>query len=272
MSVKYKILFAVLFLCFMFVSNSSELAFGQTVVKQDFGDGALDKSSAAMKNLLQLKWSGQNLELKRDWEERLKKKKKKGKNKKDDEVEEAIAKLVEGGLPEADAKRLAEQMAGNGGLGAMRNFGMGMNRSEVEKAFFAVSSEFGGSSSGSSGNGSSKRLSFSGQSLSGRATIAKDDVEFEFTEVRGKERSFEIRDNGEGRLKFQFSFDNLFIRLLQTKTGKTQLIWITDDQVEVYVGDSFSNFTKRNPKVVDEMLFPLFKRLGIKTPVDVPDP
>ena len=127
-------------------------------------------------------------------------------------------------------------------------------------------------SGGSSGDGLSKRLSFSGQSLSGRAIIAKDDLEFEFTEIQGKERSFEIRDNGKGRFKFQFSFDNLFIRLLQTENGKTQLIWITDDRVEVFAGDSFSDFTKRNPEVVDEMLFPLFKRLGIKTPVDAPDP
>ena len=78
MSVKYKILLAVLFLSFAFFCNGPELAFGQTVVKTDFGDGVLDKSSAAMEKLLQLKWNGRILELKRDWEKRLKKKKKKG--------------------------------------------------------------------------------------------------------------------------------------------------------------------------------------------------
>ena len=270
MPIKYKILFAVLFLSFMFGSIGSESAFGQTVVKQDFGDGVLDESSAAMENLLQLKWNGQNLELKREWDERLKNNKKKGKIRGNDELEDAMANLIKRGVPRADAKRLAAQMIAGGG--DMQNFGGRAGRSELEKAFFAVSTEFGRTSEGSSGREPNKRLRFSGQSLFGRATIGNDDVEFEFEEVEGKERSFKIRDSGKGRFQFQFSFGDLFVRLLQTKTGKTQLVWINDDQVDVYVGDSFSNFTKRNPKVVEQMLLPLFERLGINMPDDVPDP
>ena len=270
MSVKHKILFTVLFFSFLVVFNGSGLAQGQSIVKPDFGDGALEKTSAAMEELLQLKWNGQNLELKRDWDERLKKKKKKGTGE-DDELEEAIAQLVERGLPEADAKRLAAQMADNGGLGAMQ-FGGGKNQPAVQKAFFVVQSKVGAGSSGVSGSGKNQRLSFFGRSLAGLALIQNDNVRFEFTESDNDERSFEIRDNGKGRFKFEFSFDKLFIRLLQSKTGETQLIWIADDKVKVYVGDSFSNLRKRNPQVVDKMLFPLFERLGIKTPVDAPDP
>ena len=271
MSVDLKILVAVLWLSCSVALVSSGQTQEQTVDRTDFGDGALEEVSGAMERLLQLEWNGQNLELKRDWDGSPKKKENKEADK-NDELEKAIEKLVERGVPEAQAKQMAATMVENGNArGGRRNFHFGSKRSGVEKIFYAIQSKFGSGSSGSSGNGVRQQLTFSNKSLSGVAVIGKDDVSFEFSES-AKERGFEISDDGKGQFKFEFSFDNLFIRLLQSKTGKTQLIWISNDQVEVYVGDSFSNFQKRNSKVVDKMLFPLFEQLGIKLPLGVPDP
>ena len=295
MSVAHKILIAALFLCFSLASvghtraqeqttdapklgtgqaqeqatdtrESDRQAQKQTIVKPNFGDGTLEEVSAEMAKLLQLKWNGQNLALDRDWVKNSKKKKD------DEEFDEAIEEMIDRGLPEAQAKRLAERLKKNGQLDLRRNLGIGgLTPKGLQKAFSAIARKAGSNSSGASGGGEVRHIRFSGQALFGHAVITSDDLKFEFTEAT-KERSFEIAESKKGRFRFEFSYDDLFIRLLQSKTGKTQLIWITGDKAEVFVGDSFSNFRKRNPQVVDELLFPLFERLGIALPLSAPDP
>jgi len=252
----YKILTAVLLLFFSIVSVGAGQTQSKTAVepvpKPKFGNGVLEEVSGAMERLLQLKWDGHNLALKRDWDTKSKKK-----NKKDDELEEAIEQMVERGLPEAQARLLFERAGNEGRFGGVRNFGMGMKQAGVEKAFNAIKAKAGANSMGSSSNGREKQLHFSGQNLSASAILAKDDVKFEFSENEGEERSFKVSDDGEGEFKFEFSF---------------QLIWIDSDKVNAYVGESFSGFMKGNPKVANELLFPLLDRLGIRTPTGPPDP
>ena len=297
MSVNYKTLIGRLFLNFLFVLIGSGQAQGQTVAEPDFGDGALEEASVKMKMLLQLKWNGDNLGLKREWDERVKKKNRNAG--KEDELDEItgqliertlpprtvkqLADLVDRGLPPEEAQRLvdaaergarqmAEKMVEDGNPAeALRRLDKKMNRFGVEKHFFAISSLIG-ASTGRSGGGNERRLHFFNQSLLGEAVLQNGSMKFEFAEKTGNERSFKVWDNSEGQFKFEFTFDDLFVRLMQSKSGKTQLIWIEDDKVDVYVGDSFSNFMKRNPLVAEKMLFPLFKQLGIKLPTSVPDP
>jgi len=77
----YKILTAVLLLFFSIVSVGAGQTQSKTAVepvpKPKFGNGVLEEVSGAMERLLQLKWDGHNLALKRDWDTKSKKKNKK---------------------------------------------------------------------------------------------------------------------------------------------------------------------------------------------------
>ena len=220
-----------------------------------------------MEKLLELKWNGDNLAIRRDWDERLKKKAKGADD--GNELDEKIKELIDRGLPKVHAEKLAERM-----LEAEHQITRGgQKKSQVEKAFYAVQAKAGGAASrGSSSSGKQRQLRFSNRSISGAAVFANEDISFQFTEIQGDERSFKISDDGDGKVKFEFSFNDLFVRLVQFKTGKTQLIWIADDQADVYIGDSFEDFVKRNSQAAEQLLFPLFKRLGIKTPLSKTGP
>lgn len=224
----------------------------------DFGSGALEEAAPEVEKLLQLAWDGDNLTLKRDWDQRLNK----GNKKPADELKEMIKELVQKGVPEVHAAQLAEHTIA----------GVGGKKSEVEKAFFAVGSKFGLRSSGSSGGGNRRKIHFSNESLSGTANLSPDRVRFEFAETHGQQRSFELTENEQGKLKIEFQFDEQLLRFLQIKDGKTQLICITSEKTVAYVGDSFSDFAKRNPLATEQLLLPLLDRLGIKKPIDQTDP
>ena len=302
MSVNFKLLIALLFLCLSLAFNSVGQAQDKKVVKPDFGDGALEETSVAMGRLLQLKWNGQNLELKQDWDERLKEEMQDDEETDDadagdvdtgdededtaaadieDKVKKSIERLADAGLPEAKARRMAERMAEAKarmaeGRARMAEAKAEMarareNRPEVQKAFLAVQAKFATGPSIISG-GDISRIMFSSESLCGLAILEEGNVRFEFTEIQKNKRNFKIADDGKGRFKFEFGYDDLLVRLNQAETGKTQLFLIDGDQVEVFEGDSFSDFMRRNPKVTDEMLFPLFKRLGIGVPASKPAP
>ena len=233
----------------------------------DFGDGTLEKVADKMERLLELEWNGEGIALKRDWDK--KKKKKADGNDKDQELKEAVEALIEQGVPEAQAKKMAKQMNAHGRFGGMR---FHQQRPGVEKAFFAIPSQFGGMSRGSSGSGERRRLSFSTSDLSGIAMLANDDVRFAFEENGSSERSFELRDTGDGKVQFTFAYDQFFLRFLQTQKGATQLIWVNKDQVKVYTGDTFADFIQKNPAPTKQLLFPLLDRLGVKMPLDKMDP
>ena len=251
----------IFFLCFSLVLVGYSQAQEKSMPKPEFGDGALEEVSAEMEKLLELKWNGDNLALRRDWNERLKQEKA-GDKDEGDELNDEIKKLIERGIPEQHAEQLAKVK--------LRQGMMQKSRPGVEKAFMAIPTRGGSTSSG--GSGDRRSLRFSSRELSGAAVVTNDNLRFEFTENNGDERNFKISDNGEGQIKFEFSFDNLFIRLVQSDTGKTQLIYIDNDQADVYVGDTFFEFMKLNPRVSEELLFPLLKRLGVKTPLGRKDP
>ena len=273
MSVNFKLLIALLFLCLSLAFNSVGQAQGKKVAKPDFGDGALEETSAAMGRLLQLKWNGQNLELKQDWDERLKEEMQDDEEAGDpdagdvdtsdededttaldieDEEKKNIERLADAGLPEAKARRMAERMAeakarmAEGRARAKARMAeakaeMAMaweNRPEVQKAFLAVQAKFAIGPSIISG-GDISQIMFSSQSLCGLAILETGNVRFEFTEIQKNKRNFKIADDGKGKFKFEFGYDDLLVRLSQAETGKTQLFLIVGDQVEVFEGDSF---------------------------------
>ena len=239
----------------------------EKIGRPDFGDGVLEEVADKMERLLELEWKGDSIGLKRDWDK--KKKKKAAKNDEDQELKEAIESLIEKGVPEADAERMAKRMNGRRPLGGM---GFDRERSGVEEAFFEIPKRNGGMSSGSGGNGARRRVHFSTGDLSGIGILATDDIRFEFTENDASERSFELRDTGDGKVEFTFSYGQFFLRFLQTKKGKTQLIVIDKDRAEVYVADTFADFVQEHSRPAKKILFPLFERLGIKMPLDKMDP
>ena len=237
--------------------------------KPDFGEGELEDVSGRMEKLLKLKWDGKNITLARKWDE----KKEKPKDK-EEELKQVVEELVDRGIPKAQAEEFARQMMERGrrGLRGIGRFGLDADQSPVEKAFFRVPNALGGRSQGSSGDGARRRLSFSDSKISGNAVLSNDDVRFSFEENTDAERSFELRDNGDGAVNFSFTHGELFVRLRQGENGKTQLIWINQDQANVYVGETFTQFIQKNPQVTKHALFPLFDRLGIEMPIDKSDP
>ena len=257
MSANYRNLIAAILLCFSFDFVGSGLAQEKPIAKPNFGDGAFEEAAEEMGELLELKWKGDSLILKRKWDEHSKKKTD------EDELEDRVKDLIGRGVPEEHAKEMAVRRVGP--LGRMKETG-------IQRAFFAIAAKLGSNSRGTSRRANGQRLTFGGRSLSGMAIIEKEDVRFEFTEGAGDERSFQFRDNGGGKVKFDFSFDDVFVRLVQFDSGKTQLIWIRNDEVNVYVGESFADFVKRNSQVAEELLFPLFNRVGIITPLNRTDP
>ena len=235
------------------------------IVRPDFGDGVFEEVADKMERLLELEWKGESIGLKRGWDE--KKKKKAAGDEEDQELKERIESSIENGVPEAEAERMAKLRARH-----FRGMGFDRERSGVEKAFFAIPTRNGGVSSGSGGSGASKRVNFKTASLSGSGILAKDDLQFKFTENDASERSFELRDTGDGKVQFTFSYGQFFPRFLQTKKGKTQLILIDQDRAEVYVADTFADFVQEHSRPAKKILFPLFERLGIKMPLDKMDP
>ena len=270
MSRSYKILTGLLSASCLLVLVGGGYAHGQTTIKPKFGSGALDEAATRTEKLLQLKWNGDNIALKRDWDSEEEKAGEDPAGEQDDKFKAEIKKLVDRGVPEEQAAEIAEKL-----LQSRLRIGDMMKKSPagnaVERAFYAIPSSFRGSS-GSTGLAERRRLYFSKELLSGTALLGGDDLRFQLIEKNGQRRSFEFSDNGKGRVKFEFVFADLLVRLLQTETGKTQLIWIDDKSAKVFVGDSFSDFMKRNPQVVDTMLFPLFKHLGVKEPTSPPAP
>lgn len=241
----------------------------------DFGRGALEEAAPEMETLLQLEWDDGKLKLRRDWEERLKAKRKED-GIDEGEKEEMVEKLVEQGLPADEAEKMAEQLLERDinpfdRRRNLRNLG-GRNNSALDKAFFAIASKNGSRSSGSSGSNERRQLRFSSQSLAGETNLNSENIQFKFTELDGNQRDFVLTDNGEGKLKFEFTFDELYLRFLQKEEGRTQLICIVNDKAYTYAGDSFSDFEKRNPQVAEELLFPLLDRFGIKKPIRATDP
>lgn len=235
------------------------------IVRPDFGDGVFEEVADKMERLLELEWKGESIGLKRGWDE--KKKKKAAGDEEDQELKERIESLIENGVPEAEAERMAKLRARH-----FRGMGFDRERSGVEKAFFAIPTRNGGMSSGSGGNGARRRVHFSTGDLSGIGILATDDIRFEFTENDASERSFELRDTGDGKVEFTFSYGQFFLRFLQTKKGKTQLIVIDKDRAEVYVADTFADFVQEHSKPAKKILFPLFEQIGIKMPLDKMDP
>lgn len=251
-------------LCFvLFLANATSAQY--QIAEPDIGDGAFEKVADKMEKLLQLKWKGDGIVLNRDWDERKKKKKKK-KATKEEELEEVIEQMVEQGVPEDHARRLAEMQVLRGrDLGG----GFGRHRSEVEKAFFAISS---GGSSGSSRSGERRRLTFSNGTITGTAFILNEDFKFVFEETDSPRRSFEVRDTGEGQFKFTFAHDEHFLRFLQTEEGTVQLIWIDGGEANAYVAENFSEFINEHPQPTNNLLLPVLERLGIKMPMGKTDP
>lgn len=246
------------FICVATIFAGNCFAQQQQIRRPDFGVGPLEEVAEEVGGLLQLQWKDQNIALKRDWDERKKK------VEKDEELEGAIEKLVEGGVDERRLRILTGRALGNP---------FGKERTGVEEAFFKIQSGLGGGGSSSSGgSGMRKGLSFSTRGLSGRASLDGDDVRFSFTETEESERNFEFRDNTNGKLHFMFSYDQLFIRFIQSEEGSTQLIWVEGDKVNAYVGRTFSDFVNENPQAANKLLFPLFQQLGIQIPMDKTDP
>jgi len=235
----------------------------EKIGRPDFGDGAFEEVADKMERLLELEWKGDSIGLKRSWD----KKKKASGDEEDQELKEEIEALIEKGIPEAQAERMAN-LRGR----PFRGMGFDRKRSGVEEAFFEIPKRNGGMSSGSGGNGARRRVHFSTGDLSGIGILATDDIRFEFTENDASERSFELRDTGDGKVQFTFSYGQFFLRLQQTKKGKTQLAVIDKGRAEVYVADTFADFVQEHSKPAKKILFPLFEQIGIKMPLDKMDP
>ena len=250
---------ALFFICVATTIVGNCFAQQKQIHEPEFGEGTLEEVAEEMGGLLRLEWKDKNIALKRDWDKRKKK------VEKDEELEDAIEKLIERGVDERRLKQLAARDLGNI---------FGEERPGVEEAFFAIQSKLGGGG-GSSRIGSGRpnsRYSFTARGLSGSAYLGNFDTRFTFEESKALERKFEFRDNGIGRLYFTFSCDQLFIRFIQNEKGNTQLIWVEGDKVNAYVGRTFSDFVNDNPQAANKVLFPLLQQLGIRMPMDKTDP
>ena len=258
----------VAFLLLLSIALHGQTTAQEAMPKADFGNGAFDEVAPEMQALLQLTWDGDNLTIKQDWAERLKKKRDVVVD--EEERTKMIDEFVKRGLPEEQAVKMAEQLLTRGinPFGRNDRFRLGMtgrNESQVavDKAFFKISEVLGSRSTSRSGG----RISFVNAAMAGEANTKADDLRFNFRELGGDQRTFELSENSKGIFKFEFSFGELFVRFLQSKHGATQLIWIAGDKVNVYTGDSFSDFVKRNPQAVEKLLLPLMNRLGIEKPI-----
>lgn len=253
--------FVAAILLYVSFALAGQAAAQDSMPKPSFGDGVFEQVAPKIEKLLRLKLTDDNLVLSTDWEDRLKQEKK---NKVVDERQRAemIKEFVARGLPKLEAEEISEKLLKHdiNPFDRRLHFRAG-KQPAVQKAFLAVASNLGSRSSSRSNN----KSTFSTSQLSGESIATADNSQFKFVEAQGDERSFEMSSN-EGKLKFEFSFDQLFVRFSQTKRGKTKLTWIAGDKVDVYLGDSFSDFAKRNPEPTEKLLLPLFKRLGIAVP------
>lgn len=257
-----KLFFAVLtaFLLVFSIAPSNLFAQQEQIERPDFGVGVFDETAERMERLIRLKWNGENIGLRKNWQDAIPLEEQEETRK----LEQAVLELVERGVPERQAERFA---AGN--LGIDRGI-VSIGNSPFHKLFFRIR----GSKGGSSGSHGSKlmRLSFSNEVILGSAHLLEDEVELSFEEKTLQRRRFEFRDHGNGEINFRFEHGDLFIRLRQDQDGNTQLIWIEDDQAKAYVGKTFQDFIENNTQVAERVLFPLFTRLGIKMPMDKTDP
>jgi hypothetical protein len=151
----------LLFTCLAAIFIGNCFAQQPQIDTPDFGYGPLEEVAEEMGGLLRLEWKGKNIALKRDWDERKKK------VEKDEELEEAIEKLVEGGVDERRLRVLTGRALGDV---------FGRESTGVEEAFFEIQSSLGGGGSSRGGSGRQQRMTFSTRGLTGNAFLIEDDV------------------------------------------------------------------------------------------------
>ena len=228
----------------------------------DFGNGKFEQVAPKTGKLLRLKWSGKTILLRRDWDKRLNQERQ-GLT----ESENLAQDLIDRGFPEDLAKRQANQQ--------MKILKMQFANGPVPREkglshyFFSIG---GRGSSGSSGAGARRNLRFSTSEMSGFAVLSDNDVRFSFEENKNSERGFRFRDNGEGKIQFEFSHDHLLVRFTQKAAGSVQLAIISDDSAHSYVADSFVELQRKHPAVVKKTLLKLWRQLGIQLPLSKNDP
>jgi len=263
----YSILVAGLFLSLL--SAGRLHAQGEHLRELDFGEGAFEKVSERMGKLFELEWHGQNIRLSRNWtieeqeEEVLDEAQAK-------ELKKAIKELVDRGVPRDDAKEFAAKRLG---YGAEHHASA---RPPFASAFYGTKVESGGAS-GRSSSGHHSRMYYATSRVSAQVTYLGRDpqtsvLRISFREKKTPKRRFEIRDDNNGGFNFEFEYRELLVRLHQEKEGNSQLIWIENDRVYAYTGKTLHQLIRNNTQAVEQALFPLFARLGIKMPIDKASP
>ncbi len=224
--------------------------------KPKFEPGVLSSSATEMKNLIRLGWDKNRLRLERDWADP-------NAGKSEEEIRKArIQRYMDRGLPEEQAAELIDRRVVFGDS----------DDDPLTVAFRAFGARFGEGSSGAAGGGHRRRLSFHNEHLSGTAAIVDELLRFEFTENEPPFQRLTVQDQNDGRLSILFSTDDLLIELRQSTNKKTRLTYVVNERAYLMMADNFDEFSKKYSRATVEILFPLFRHVGIDLPIQADSP
>ena len=179
--------------------------------------------------------------------------------------------LADGGLAldrahwgPTDAPPPNQAGAAAGGRFVMR-VGIGGTQSPATKAFRAVQRAAGNVGTRTSISGSYMTTSFDGQKLYGKLELKGGVVSIAFKDKTDVQCSLDVLDEGGGSFRLILNnADGRLLLIVQTPGGKINLVDMTGDKPVVKGADSFAALYRSNTDYIDNRLFPLFKRVGVK--------
>lgn len=215
--------------------------------------GAIQDRRSAIRNLLRLKWKGNQLTLDRDhWDTAFA-----GKTVSD--IREDVDHLLQKkGAPTSriDEDENAARMA------FMRQ--RHNDQANVERLFAELNQAGIGSSSRSSGNGQVK-MAFDDGNIQARIDSRNDKFQFQILESAGPGRLMRVVDSPQGLLVMLVG--DMVHRFHQSKNGEVRLVEILDDDEVVTIkAASFAELYRDHPQVVERRLIPLLDHVGIVPP------
>ncbi len=172
----------------------------------------------------------------------------------EDRLDDETLKLIERGIPEKHARKLAE-----------RRVQMGImppSAKRLEKVFSEIAGRTAGSSSNSSGEDNWERR-FRAGGLDARARRIGEQMRFEFNTQGGIELSF-LDDEDDFKIRL---FTDSGVFYIHQNVERTQFVLIRGEDAKVFVADDYYQLREKHSEIIESELLPVLKEIGISEPM-----
>ena len=221
----------------------------ETAKKPGFEDGPLPSVSKIVKNILRLKFQGENLRLDRS------------------QWDKPLTITDSRGQPVAQVQRnVILRGVAVGGRGFVRIQGMQIGGGSKLAVLFQQLRAAAGSGNFSSGStGRQQQMSFTGQRLSASLTHSEDSLRFRIQEETAPSRTLELRASETGSLRITLVCPDAGVVVLfdQAEAGQVKLLHVAGSQVRRAEERTFLSYYRKNRRYVEDELLALLDHVGV---------